>query len=74
MSLKKEEPKCADIPDVVYDPSTQKRYLKGRFLGKVCVYVCVGRMFIMYHSEKVTMYVVVVTKITRYQCSLGAPP
>jgi polo-like kinase 1 len=34
MSLKKEEPKAAEIPDVVVDPSTQKRYVKGRFLGK----------------------------------------
>jgi len=36
MSLKKEETKAADVPDVVFDPNTQKRYLKGRFLGKVC--------------------------------------
>ena len=36
MSLKKDETKPADcIPDVVVDPSSQKRYLKGRFLGKV---------------------------------------
>ena len=25
-----------DIPDVVVDPSTGKRYMKGKFLGKVC--------------------------------------
>jgi len=36
MSLKKEESKSADVPDVVFDPTTQKRYMKGRFLGKVC--------------------------------------
>jgi len=42
MSLKKEEPRAAEIPDVVFDPSTQKRYLKGRFLGKVCS--CLERM------------------------------
>jgi len=35
MSLKKDEPKSADVPDVVFDPTTQKRYVKGRFLGKV---------------------------------------
>jgi len=39
MSLKKEEPKSGDIPDVVFDPTTQTRYLKGRFLGKVCGFV-----------------------------------
>jgi len=35
MSLKKDEPKSAEVPDVVFDPTTQKRYIKGRFLGKV---------------------------------------
>jgi len=43
MSLKKDESKPADVPDVVFDPTTQKRYLKGRFLGKVCG-SCVDRM------------------------------
>ena len=36
MSVKKDESKPADVPDVVFDPTTQKRYVKGRFLGKVC--------------------------------------
>ena len=39
MSLKKEDTKSADIPDVVFDPTTQKRYLKGRFLGKVSMWI-----------------------------------
>jgi len=35
MTSKKEEPKSAEIPDVVVDPVSQKRYLKGKFMGKV---------------------------------------
>lgn len=46
MSLRKEEPKAADIPDVVVDPTSQKRYVKGRFLGKV-------RTFLRLHRESV---------------------
>jgi len=32
---KDEDPKSKDIPDVVVDTATRKRYIKGRFLGKV---------------------------------------
>jgi hypothetical protein len=35
MTSKKEEPKAVEIPDVVVDPASQKRYIKGRFMGKV---------------------------------------
>ena len=35
MTSRKEELK-KDVPDIVVDPSTNKRYLKGKFLGKVC--------------------------------------
>jgi hypothetical protein len=35
MTSKKEEPKVTEIPDVVVDPATQKRYIKGKFMGKV---------------------------------------
>ena len=35
-SSRKEDLRVKDIPDVVVDPSTGKRYMKGKFLGKVC--------------------------------------
>lgn len=34
-SARREEMKKDIIPDMVVDPSSGKRYLKGRFLGKV---------------------------------------
>lgn len=35
-AVRKDETRPKDvIPDVIVDPSTGKRYLKGRFLGKV---------------------------------------
>ena len=34
MTSRKEELK-KEIPDVVIDPASKKRYLKGKFLGKV---------------------------------------
>jgi hypothetical protein len=34
-SHKDDDPKSKDIPDVVVDSVSQKRYIKGRFLGKV---------------------------------------
>ncbi|CAH1787426.1 unnamed protein product [Owenia fusiformis] len=33
-SHRKEDLRVREIPDVVVDPSTRKRYMKGRFLGK----------------------------------------
>ena len=36
MTSRKEELK-KEIPDVVVDPTTNKRYLKGKFLGKVMI-------------------------------------
>ena len=35
MASKKEEVKAVEIPEVVVDPTTQKRYTRGKFLGKV---------------------------------------
>lgn len=35
-AIRKDETRPKEtIPDVILDPSTAKRYLKGRFLGKV---------------------------------------
>lgn len=34
-SHKDDDPKSKDIPDVVVDSVSRKRYIKGRFLGKV---------------------------------------
>jgi len=36
-TTQKEEPKPYELPDIVIDPGTNKRYIKGRFLGKVCL-------------------------------------
>jgi len=36
---KHEEPKAKEVPDVVVDPGTGKRYMKGRFLGKVDIII-----------------------------------
>lgn len=35
MATKREEVKIKDVPDIIIDPSTQKQYRKGKFLGKV---------------------------------------
>lgn len=35
MATKRDEVKIKDVPDIIIDPSTQKQYRKGKFLGKV---------------------------------------
>ena len=32
---RKEDLRVKDVPDIVLDPSSKKRYARGRFLGKV---------------------------------------
>ena len=39
MTSRKDELRAKEIPDVVVDPSTGKRYIRGKFLGKVRFYV-----------------------------------
>lgn len=34
-ATRRDEVKKEHIPDMITDPSSRKRYLKGRFLGKV---------------------------------------
>ncbi|XP_033112902.1 serine/threonine-protein kinase PLK1-like [Anneissia japonica] len=34
MASKKEDLRVKDVPDIIVDPSSRKRYMKGRFLGK----------------------------------------
>ena len=36
--LRRDEIRKDNIPDMILDPSSGKRYLKGRFLGKVKIY------------------------------------
>ena len=35
MTSRKEEARAKEIPDIVVDPASHKKYTKGKFLGKV---------------------------------------
>lgn len=39
MSNKRNEVRY-DVPDIVVDPGTKKRYRKGKFLGRVSFFCC----------------------------------
>ena len=52
-SHKDEDPKSKDIPDIVVDSATQKKYLKGRFLGKV--YGQLTSLFLYYKVPSVLL-------------------